>query len=303
MYDMIIIGAGPGGLTAGIYGARAMLKVAVIEKNLPGGNMNNTGHIANYPGFEMITGYELGEKMYEQAEKTGVEIIYNGVNELEQRDDYSWEVTLDNDETLVAKTVVIATGTVHKHLGVAGEELFSGKGVSYCAICDGLFFKDKNIFVVGGGDSAVEEGTYLTNYGSNVTLLHRRDELRASPLLQNEFIEKENTNIYYNTQLKEIKGKDFVESIVITQNGEEHEIPADAVFIYVGMTPNTQFLNRKGFLDEDGFVITQENLMTNLEGLYAIGDVRSANQRQIVIAAGEGSKVSLEAYKYIKEKF
>ena len=207
MYDTIVIGAGPAGMTAALYAARANLKVATLEQGAPGGQMNNTSDIENYPGFESISGPELSMKMFEPLEKLGVENLYGIVSGIEDKGDY--KVVKTGDEEYQTKTVIIATGAKHRHIGVAGEEEYNSRGVSYCAVCDGAFFRNQDLLVVGGGDSAVEEGIYLTRFANSVTIVHRRDELRAQKVLQDRAFANEKVKFIWDSVVEEIKGDDI----------------------------------------------------------------------------------------------
>lgn len=256
-YDVIIIGAGPGGMTTALYASRANLKVVMLDRGAYGGNLNNTASIVNYSGFKDVQGPELAEKMYQGATQFGAEYAYGTVTKVEV-DGANKKVTTDMGETYVAPVVVIGTGSDHRKLGVPGEEEFGGRGVSYCAVCDGAFFKGKHLVVVGGGDSAVEEGLYLTQLASKVTVLVRRGELRAQPMLQDEAKKNPKMEFVFNTSVTEIMGDDVKVTGVITHNnetGEDGELAADGVFIYVGNIPLTKPFADLGILDDQGWVI------------------------------------------------
>ena len=303
-YDVIIIGAGPGGMTTALYASRANLKVVMLDRGAYGGNLNNTASIVNYSGFKDVQGPELAEKMYQGATQFGAEYAYGTVTKVEV-DGANKKVTTDMGETYVAPVVVIGTGSDHRKLGVPGEEEFGGRGVSYCAVCDGAFFKGKHLVVVGGGDSAVEEGLYLTQLASKVTVLVRRGELRAQPMLQDEAKKNPKMEFVFNTSVTEIMGDDVKVTGVITHNnetGEDGELAADGVFIYVGNIPLTKPFADLGILDDQGWVKTDTVMQTSIPGIYAIGDVRETPLRQIATAVGDGAIAGQQVYQYIKSQ-
>ncbi|HJF47635.1 MAG: thioredoxin-disulfide reductase [Limosilactobacillus oris] len=303
-YDVIIIGAGPGGMTTALYASRANLKVVMLDRGAYGGNLNNTASIVNYSGFKDVQGPELAEKMYQGATQFGAEYAYGTVTKVEV-DGANKKVTTDMGETYVAPVVVIGTGSDHRKLGVPGEEEFGGRGVSYCAVCDGAFFKGKHLVVVGGGDSAVEEGLYLTQLASKVTVLVRRGELRAQPMLQDEAKKNPKMEFVFNTSVTEIMGDDVKVTGVITHNnetGEDGELAADGVFIYVGNIPLTKPFADLGILDDQGWVKTDTVMRTSIPGIYAIGDVRETPLRQIATAVGDGAIAGQQVYQYIKSQ-
>ena len=303
-YDVIIIGAGPGGMTTALYASRANLKVVMLDRGAYGGNLNNTASIVNYSGFKDVQGPELAEKMYQGATQFGAEYAYGTVTKVEV-DGANKKVTTDMGETYVAPVVVIGTGSDHRKLGVPGEEEFGGRGVSYCAVCDGAFFKGKHLVVVGGGDSAVEEGLYLTQLASKVTVLVRRGELRAQPMLQDEAMKNPKMEFVFNTSVTEIMGDDVKVTGVITHNnetGEDGELAADGVFIYVGNIPLTKPFADLGILDDQGWVKTDTVMRTSIPGIYAIGDVRETPLRQIATAVGDGAIAGQQVYQYIKSQ-
>ncbi|KRL63890.1 thioredoxin-disulfide reductase [Lactobacillus psittaci] len=301
LYDVIIIGAGPGGLTAALYASRANLSVLVLDRGIYGGQMNNTGAIDNYPGFTEIQGPELSEKMYQSAMNFGAEYKYGDVNSV----DFSGKekiVKAGNDE-YHAKAVIIATGAEHKHLGVPGEEEYSGRGVSYCAVCDAAFFKDEEVVVVGGGDSAIEEGLYLANIAKSVTVIHRRDSLRAQPVLQKRAFSNDKMKFIWNAQTEEIVGDNQKVTTVRyldKETGEHKEVNASGIFIYVGVEPQTTLFKDLGITDNHGWIITDEKMQTKLDGVFALGDVRAKDLRQIANAVGDGSIAGQEAYNYLQ---
>ena len=276
MYDTIVIGAGPAGMTAALYAARANLKVATLEQGAPGGQMNNTSDIENYPGFESISGPELSMKMFEPLEKLGVENLYGIVSGIEDKGDYK-----------VVKT---------------GEEEYNSRGVSYCAVCDGAFFRNQDLLVVGGGDSAVEEGIYLTRFANSVTIVHRRDELRAQKVLQDRAFANEKVKFIWDSVVEEIKGDDIkVRSVDIknVKTGEVTNHEFGGVFVYVGLDPVSDYLTGLDITDQDGWVITDDKMATRIPGIFAIGDVRQKDLRQITTAVGDGATAGIEAYNYV----
>lgn len=298
-FDVIVIGAGPAGMNTALYTQRSNLKTLILDKGMYGGQLNNTLEVENYIGVGKVSGMDLAESMYQQIEELGVEYRYGDILEITKIDNV-FKVTTDV-EAYQASSVVIATGTEHRKLGVQGELEYSGKGVSYCAICDGAFFKDGKIVVVGGGDSALEEGEYLTNYGKTVSLVHRRDELRGTKILQNRFINKENTKLIYNSQITNIIGDgNLVTHVELTDsNGVVSIHEANGVFIYIGLDPNTEQFLGLSITDSEGYVLTDEKMETNISGLFAVGDVRKKELRQIATAVGDGSICGTSVYNYI----
>lgn len=296
-YDIIIIGAGPGGLTAGIYAGRQGTKNLIIDRDLAGGIGREVPEMENYPGFESISGLELIEKMKAQAIKNCDLHEMEEVTEITKTDDeyrFTVKTTKDNYQS---KTIILATGSSHRHLNAKGEEEFKGKGVSYCATCDGFFFAGRDIIMVGGGNSALQEAIYLNNLGANVTLVHRRDEFRAQKHLQ-DMIKKEGINTILNATVEEIKGDMLVESVILkdTITNELKEIPINGVFISVGYIPHTELATQLGVnLDESGHIITDKNQKTNVEYVYAIGDV-CVGLKQWVVACGEGAVAATSAF-------
>ncbi|MGS4811095.1 thioredoxin-disulfide reductase [Streptococcus sp. Z554] len=301
MYDTIIIGAGPAGMTAALYAARSNLKVALIEGGLPGGQMNNTSDIENYPGYANISGPELAEKMFEPLENLGVEHLYGFVEKIEDHGDIKKVIT--DDEEFETRTVIVATGSKHRLLGVLGEEELNSRGVSYCAVCDGAFFRDQDLLVVGGGDSAVEEAIFLTQFAKSVTIVHRRDKLRAQKVLQDRAFANEKINFIWDSVVKEIKGENRVESVVI-ENVKTNQVTEQAfggVFIYVGLDPVSDFTKDLQIQDESGWIVTDDHMKTSVAGVFAVGDVRQKDLRQVTTAVGDGAIAGQEAYKYITE--
>ena len=303
MYDTIIIGAGPAGMTAALYAARSNLKVALLERGIPGGQMNNTADIENYPGYANISGPELAEKMFEPLENLGVEHLFGLVEKIEDRGDFKEIIT--EDESFEAKTVIIASGANHRHLGVPGEEDYNSRGVSYCAVCDGAFFRDEDLLVVGGGDSAVEEAIFLTRFAKSVTIVHRRDELRAQKVLQDRAFANEKIRFVWDSVVESIHGNERKVTGVTFKNvktGETSQADFGGIFIYVGLDPVSEFAADLGITDEAGWILTDHQMKTSVAGVYAIGDVRQKDLRQITTAVGDGAIASQEAYKYLTEQ-
>lgn len=301
-YDCIIIGAGPAGMTAALYAARANLKTLLLERGIPGGQMNNTAEVENYPGFDSILGPDLALKMYDGINQFGVEHGYGNVVEVKDHQDYKEVIT--DDATYEAKVVIIATGCEHRNLEVPGEVEYSGRGVSYCAVCDGAFFRNKKLIVVGGGDSAVEEAIYLTQFADEVKIVHRRDALRAQKIIQDRAFANEKISFIWDSVVEEIKGDDQKVTGVQIKNvktGETYEEAADGVFIYVGLIPLTQAFTSLGITDDAGWIVTDERMQTKIPGILACGDARQKHLRQITTAVGDGGIAGQQAYQYIEE--
>jgi thioredoxin reductase (NADPH) len=302
IYDVIIIGAGPAGMTAAVYASRANMSTLMIERGVPGGQMTNTEEVENYPGYDSILGPELSNKMFEHAKKFGAEYAYGDIKQIIDGEEYK---TVDaGTKQYKARSIIIATGAQFKKLGVPGESEFGGRGVSYCAVCDGAFFKGRELVVVGGGDSAVEEGVYLTRFASKVTIVHRRDKLRAQKILQQRAFENEKIDFIWNHTVKEIHGKDGKVSsvtLVNTITGEEKEFKTDGVFVYIGMVPLSKPFENLNITNEAGYIVTNELMETRVPGIFAAGDVREKNLRQIVTATGDGSIAAQSAQRYVEE--
>ena len=299
-YDIIIIGAGPGGLTAGIYAGRQGTKNLILDKGLAGGLGREVPEMENYPGFSSISGLELTKKMKEQAEKNCELHENEEVLEITKADKF--QVNTDKD-TYIAKSIILATGSSHRHLNVDGEEEFLGRGVSYCATCDGLFFQNRDVIMVGGGNSALQEAIYLNNLGADVTVVHRRDEFQAQKHLQN-IIKEKGIKTILNANVIKINGDMLVESVTLknTKTGKTEEIPTNGVFISVGYIPHTDLAKQLGVkLDETGHIITDKNQKTNIDYVYAIGDV-CVGLKQWVVACGEGAVAATSAYTDITQK-
>ena len=302
IYDVIIAGAGPGGMTAAVYTSRANLSTLMIERGIPGGQMANTEEVENYPGYEHILGPDLSTKMFDHAKKFGAEYAYGDIKEVIDGKEYKTVVA--GSKEYKARAVIITTGAEYKKIGVPGEKELGGRGVSYCAVCDGAFFKEKNLFVIGGGDSAVEEGVYLTRFAKKVTIVHRRDELRAQKILQQRAFDNEKVDFIWNHTLKQINEKDGKVgsvTLVSTKDGAEQELPADGVFIYVGMLPLSKPFLNLGITNEKGYIVTNEKMETKVPGIFAAGDIREKTLRQIVTATGDGSIAAQSAQHYIEE--
>ncbi|MBC7331544.1 MAG: thioredoxin-disulfide reductase [Synergistetes bacterium] len=301
MPDLVIIGAGPAGLTAGIYASRALLDVEIFEKGLLGGQVATATHVENYPGFpEGIEGVELIEKMKRQAENFGAKIIFAEVKEI----NWNERKLVTSRGEVETQALIIASGTSPRELGVPGEKEFKGKGVSYCAVCDGAFYTDEEVVVVGGGNTAVEEALYLTKFASKVYLVHRRDSLRAEKILQERLLSNPKVEVLWNTVVREIRGDNFVKEILVEDisKGEIKGIKASGIFVYIGLKPNTSLVEGLLELDEHGFIVTNEDMETSVEGIFAAGDVRSKNLRQIATAVGDGAIAAVSAEKYIREQ-
>ncbi|WNJ64247.1 thioredoxin-disulfide reductase [Lactiplantibacillus plantarum] len=299
-YDVIIIGAGPAGMTAALYASRANLSVLLLDRGIYGGQMNNTAAIENYPGFKSVLGPDLAKDMYESATQFGAEYAYGSVESVEDRGDVKI-VTTDSD-TFETKALVIGTGSEYRKLGVTGEDTYGGRGVSYCAVCDGTFFRNKHVVVVGGGDSAIEEGTYLTQLADKVTVIHRRDQLRAQQILQDRAFANPKMEFVWNSNVTEIIGDDKkVTGVKVSNNktGEDSEIAVDGVFIYVGINPITKPFSNLGITDENGWIETNDHMETKVSGIFAVGDVRKKDLRQVATAVGEGGTAGQGVYTYI----
>ncbi len=305
VWDVVIVGAGPAGLAAGIYAGRSRLSTLILEQMMPGGQLLITEQIENYPGFvDGITGFELSEKLRKHAEKFGA-VFENGQP--------ITNVTIDGDIFILknegggeikARTVIWAAGSVPKKLNVPGEAEFIGRGVSYCAVCDGAFFKDRTVAVVGGGDSALEEALYLTKFASKVYLIHRRSSFRAVKVIQERVLSNEKIEPVLNRTVESINGTQFVESLTLrdTTTGEKEELPVDGVFIFIGNEPNSLPVIHLVDTTEQGFIITDEEMKTKTPGLFAAGDVRHKSLKQVVTAAADGAIAAMSATKYLEER-
>jgi len=302
VYDTIIIGSGPAGLTAAIYAGRAELKTLVIAGVKYGGQLMDTTIIENYPGFpEGINGPELIERMIAQAQKFNAQIIFEDALKVELKDKIKKVYTLEKEYW--AKTVILALGANPRKLNVTGEEKLWGKGVSACAVCDGALFKNKQVAVVGGGDSAMEEASFLTNFASKVYLIHRRDSFRAAAFMQKKVLNNPKIEILYNSEIQEVIGIDKVEALKIinNQNQTSQILKVDGLFLAIGHIPNTQIFQGQLELDSDGYIIVKNDVETSIEGVFASGDIKDKAYKQIVTAVSGGAIAALMANKYLKE--
>jgi thioredoxin reductase (NADPH) len=302
LYDIIIVGGGPGGLSAAIYAMRGALKTALIEKGIPGGQMNLSDEVENYPGYTRINGSELSMKFAEHARDYGIEEINQEVVAIEPGLEYH-SVQMADGTTLNTHAVILATGGSPRTLNIPGEKENYGLGISYCAVCDGFFFRGKHVIVVGGGDSACEEGLYLAKLAAKVSIVHRRDELRASRILQQRVEADCNMEVIWNAIVTEIKaGDDGVSGVVLedTQSGDQREMPIDGVFIFIGFEPNNHLVPKGVKMNADGFVITDEQCASTIPGIYAIGDLREKYARQVVLSAADGCMAALSAAHYVE---
>lgn len=301
-YDVIVIGAGPGGMTAALYASRANLSVLMLDRGIYGGQMNNTAAVENYPGFKSILGPDLAEKMYQSSTQFDAEYGYGSVESVTVGDNGLKTIVTDS-ETYETHALVIATGSEYRKLGVPGEDEYGGRGVSYCAVCDGAFFKNKPVAVVGGGDSAVEEGGYLSQMTSGVDIIHRRDQLRAQKILQDRAFSNDRIGFTWDTIVTEILGDGQKVTGVATHNkktGEDSKKAVDGVFIYVGNQPMTEPFLNLGITDDKGWIITDEKMRTKVAGIFAVGDVRQKDLRQITTAVGDGGLAGQEAFNYLQ---
>ena len=287
-------------MTSSIYASRANLDVLMVEKKYPGGQMLSTAEIENYTGYENITGPDLSEKMFEHSKKFGTDFVFGEIKKLKIENNI--KILEISGKTYKAKSIIIATGTQARLLGIEGEKEFTSKGVSYCAVCDGAFFKGKNVVVIGGGDSAIEESLYLANLVNKVTVVHRRDELRAQKILQDRAFKKKNIEFCWDSIPVKINGEKKVTGIEVknVKTNEIKKIEAEGIFIYIGMIPQTEVFKDLNILDEKGYVIADENMLTSVEGVFVAGDVRQKEIRQVVTATSDGAIAAQSAYKYIE---
>ena len=301
-YDVVIVGGGAAGLSAAIYATRAQMKTLIVEQLAPGGQILNTSDIENYPGFpDGVLGPDIGLLMHKQSENTGTLFAFDTVIDLKV--DGEVKVVVGEEREYTTKTIIITTGGEHNKLGVPGEEEFAGRGVTYCATCDGNFFAGEDTVVVGGGDAAIDEGMYLSRIVRSLTVVHRRDALRATKVLQERAFSTENVNFKFSHAVKEIRGSGGVDRVLLEdlKSGQEYEYPTAAVFIYIGFHPNSSFLQGKLPLDNGGHVITDIRMETSVPGVFAAGDVRQYSDRQLGTSVGDGITAALSAYRYITE--
>ena len=301
-YDLIIVGAGPAGLTAAMYAGRGMLQAITIERGAPGGELLNTDLIEDYPGFESVKGWELAQKMHDHAKKFGAEIVTDMVESVRKGEDGVFEVRTARGRVYRAPTVILTAGGTPVKLGVPGEKEHAGKGVSYCAVCDGAFFKGEVLAVIGGGDAAVEEADYLTRYARKAYIVHRRDEFRASKILQERAFANPKIEVIWNKKVLEIKGNakgtDHL-ALEDTVTGERSTLKVGGVFVFIGFRPNTDLVHGHVEHDAGGYFVTDDRMMTSLPGLFAAGDVRSQLTRQITTAVGDATTAAIAVEKYV----
>ena len=298
MYDVIIVGAGPAGLTASIYSRRADKKTLVLEALSYGGQIVNTLDIENYPVEAHISGYDFATKLYEQAKSLDVEILFEKVVEIKNNDDYKEVVTTKNNYK--TKTVILATGAENRHLGIDLEDELVGKGISYCATCDGNFYKGMDVAIVGGGNTAIDEALFLSNIANSVYLIHRRNEFRADVSLVDKLKKKENIKFILNSNITKLNATEKLESIEVTnKNGEVKAIDVSALFVAIGRVPENESFKNLIKLDESGYIIAKEDCHTNIDGIFVAGDSRTKEVRQLVTATSDGAIAALEAVKYI----
>lgn len=301
-YDVVILGGGPAGLSAAIYAARGQAKTAVIDISMFGGQPSNYLELENYPALGKIGGYDMMEKFEEHADMFNIDKY--PMLEIEKVDLIpDTKIIETKDSIFETKTVIIATGAQARKLGIKGEKEFAGRGVSYCAVCDGAFYKDKTVAVVGGGNAAVEEGAYLTKFANKVYIIHRRDSLRADKIVQQRAFNNDKVEFVFDTIPVEIKGSNNVEELVVknVKTNEQSELKVDGVFPYIGFTPNVDYINAQLKQDDAGFIITDEYMQTSVKGVYAVGDVRNTPLRQVITAASDGAIAGCFATRYLDE--
>ncbi|MCT6822540.1 MAG: thioredoxin-disulfide reductase [Apilactobacillus sp.] len=299
-YDVIVIGAGPGGMTSALYASRANLSVLMIDRGIYGGQMNNTAEIENYPGFKSILGPDLAKNMYESSTNFGAKYEYGTVESIEDKGNS--KIVNTDQGSYETSSVIIGTGSQYRKLGVPGEDEYGGRGVSYCAVCDGAFFKNREVVVVGGGDSAISEALYLAGLASKVTVIHRRDQLRAQKVIQDRAFANDKIEFIWDTNVTEVIGDDMKVTGVKTVNNktnEESVVDASGVFIYVGNNPMTEAFANLNITDEKGWIKTNERMETDIDGVFAIGDVRQKELRQVTTAVGDGGIAGQNAFEYV----
>ncbi len=301
-YDVVIIGAGPAGMCAALYAGRSMLKTVMLERGAPGGELLNTELIEDYIGFESIKGHELADAFARHALTFGAELVTDTVSAVEKRDDGWFTVTTDGGETYEAPAVILTAGGTPQKLGVPGELEYAGKGVSYCAVCDGHFFRGEVLAVVGGGDAASEEADFLTRYASKVYLIHRRDQLRASPIIQKRLFENPKIDVVWNTVVERIEGDGGAVKHLALRNlatSETSQLPVGGIFVFIGFKPNTGVVKHHFTHDAAGYFLTDDHMMSSIPGLFVAGDVRAQVTRQVTTAVGDATTAAIAASKYI----
>ena len=299
-FDVVILGGGPAGFSAAIYAARGAVSTAIVDVNMLGGQPSNYLELENYPGFQLVGGYDLMGKFEEHADKFGVKKF--PMQEIEKVD-LAQKKIYTKEYEFSAKSIIIATGAQPQKLGVLGEKEFVGRGVSYCAVCDGAFYKDKIVAVVGGGNSAIEEAMYLTKFAKKVYVIHRRDKLRADKIIQERAFKNQKIEFIWNSTVFEIQGENTVKSILLkdTQTDKTSKLDVDGIFPYIGISPNTELFSGQLNQDKYGFIITDTTMATSVDGVYAIGDVRNTPLRQVVTAASDGAIGATYALRYIEQ--
>lgn len=303
-FDIVVVGAGPAGLCAALYAGRSMLKTGLIERGAPGGELLNTELVEDYIGFESVKGYDLADKMAAHALKFGAEMITDTVLSVEKRPDGWFDVSGESGESYEAPVVIFTAGGTPTKLGVPGEAEYAGKGVSYCAVCDGHFFRGEVLAVTGGGDAACEEADFLTRYASKVYLVHRRDTFRASPIIQKKVFENPKIEVIWNTVVERVEGDSGAVKHLALHNlktDERSQLPVGGIFVFIGFKPNTGIIKGHFQHDAGGYAITDGNMMTSIKGLFAAGDVRAQLTRQVTTAVGDATTAAIAASKYIGE--
>jgi thioredoxin reductase (NADPH) len=300
-FDVIIVGGGPAGLAAGLYAARMNLSTVLLERGPVGGQLLNTELIEDYPGFESVLGTDLAVKMGDHARKFGLDVReFGGVDAVDVAPDGTKVVRMESGAVLTAPALIMAAGGLPRRLGVPGEAELAGRGVSYCAVCDGAFFKGQELAVVGGGDAALEEGDFLTRYASRVYIIHRRSEFRAQPVLQERARANPKIEFILDAQVQAIEGDDTVQRVRYAQHGKEKELPVGGAFIFIGFVPNSGLLKAHADHDASGYLLTDRDMQTSIEGLWAVGDVRAQLTKQIATAVGDGTTAAVAASQYVE---
>ena len=304
LYDVAVIGSGPAGMTAGIYASRALLNTIIFEKNAYGGLMALTDKLENWPGEKSIAGYELAEKMHAQALDLGCKFVSEEVLKVEKTGEKQFSIKTSSGSGFSAKTVIYAAGSVPRKAGIPGEQEFTGSGVSYCAVCDGAFYRGLKVAVLGGGDSALKEALYLTKFAEKVTIIHRREEFRAEKITQNEVRSNPKIDLILNSVAERIEGKDFVEKIIVknVKTGELSELAVDGVFVFLGYIPETKPVEELAKLAESGHIQTDSECRTSTDGLFAAGDIREKLVRQVSTAVGDGAIAAVAAEHYLSRQ-